>query len=426
MLIDPKLKNMALKHFGLLAVLILLYSCNPTVQTYSIIYSTDEPIGAITRQLEVTLEKSFHNVDIELIIGSGSEANLDSVASGKIDFTIVENHVPYKEGVNSILVFYPQILHIFHSKTYSPNSFEELLLDKKIFIGEPGSGSYRFMIDLIDLSGLDKSRIDITFLPFDNYDVYAGFSDVFTPSDLFGLGSFTLFSFDKVENVGKGSIVDGIALKYPKVSPYIIPKGTYGTFTDEAVVTIASNAILVCRSDMWETTVNDMIKTIFKEKQEFSKISPLVASGLFEGFDRSNLDFPLHEGARTYLDRDEPDFFERYAELFGVIFSIGIAVVSGIISLSKWQKQKKKDRIDVFYRDLMSIKKDLPKIKSSRDAIDKINQVKSSQNKAFEMLINEELIADESFRIFTELSTETINEVRQRARSLKAREEKLK
>lgn len=418
------MKNSSIKTLLPFLVLILLWSCNPTVQKYTIIYSTDEPIGEITKQLEKTLEKSFHNVDIELKIGNGSEANLDSVASGVIDFTIVENHVPYKEGVNSILVFYPQILHIFHSRSYAPETLEELLIDKKIFIGEPGSGSYRFMIDLIELSGLDKKRIEITELAFDSYDVYAGFSDVFTPSDLFGLESFTLFSFDKAENVGNGSIVDGISLKYPKVSPYVIPKGTYGSFTKEAVVTISSNAILVCRADMWETTVNDMIKTIYKERQVFSKISPLISSGLYEGFDRSNLDFPLHEGARTYLDRDEPDFFERYAELFGVLFSIVIAIVSGLISLSKWQTQKKKDRIDVFYKVLMEIKKELPNIKTSRDTLFKIKEIKDSQNKAFEMLINEELIADESFRIFTELSTETINEVKQRARLLKSREEK--
>ncbi|MFY0600968.1 MAG: hypothetical protein JXR03_14935 [Cyclobacteriaceae bacterium] len=399
-------------------------SCNPRLTKFSLIYSTDEPIGEITKQLKSVLEKSFHNVEIELHIGQGSEANLDSVASGKIDFTIVENHVPYKEGVNSILVFYPQILHIFHSKSYQPQSFQELVLDRKIFIGEPGSGSYRFMTDMIDFYGIDKSRVEITILPFDNYDVYAGFSDVLTPDDLFGLGAFTLFSFDDASNVGNGSIIDGIALKYPKVSPYVIPRGTYGDFTSKPVVTISSNAILVCRSGLWETTVNDMIKTIFKEKQTFSRISPLIASGLDEGFDRANLDFPLHEGARTYLDRDEPDFFERYAELFGVAFSIVIAIASGLISLSKWQKQKKKDRIDVFYKTLMEIKKELPKVHSSHEAFLKIKEIKDLQDKAFEMLINEELIADESFRIFTELSAETIDEVKQRARVLKTRESK--
>lgn len=396
-------------------------SCNPTTLDFTIIYSPDEPLGEITKQLEIVLERNF-NVDIILSIGEGSESNIDSVASSKIDFTIAENHVPFKEGVSSVLVLYPQILHVFHSKTYEPSSFQELVTNKKVYIGTEGSGSYRFMMDLFEFFSVDVSTVDVSTSPWDDFDVYAGFSDVLSKEDLINLSNMKLYSFDDVNKVGKGSIVDAIVLKHPLVNTYIIPEGAYGDITKMPIATISSDAVLVCRSDLWDETISDMIKTIFKEKQIFNNISPLMFKSLTENFDRSRLNFPLHNGARIFLERDEPSFFERYAEMFGVILSITIALISGIISLSKWQKQKKKDRVDVFYKVLLDIKQQLPNIKTSSEAITKIKEIKDSQNKAFEMLINEELIADESFRIFTELSSETIEEVKDRARFLKRKE----
>jgi TRAP-type uncharacterized transport system substrate-binding protein len=407
--------------FSVLIVCFLFNSCNPTKIEYTLIYSPDEPIGQISKTIEKVLEANFYNVDIVLSIGDGSVANIDSVAQGKIDFTIIENNVPFEEGVNSVLVFYPQVLHIFHSDSYSPGSFEELVQDRKIFMNTPGSGSYRFMLELFDFFNVDTSRVEITYNPFDNYDIIAGFSDILPNNFLLGLEKFKLYSFDDINSYGKGSTVEGISLKFPKVKPYIIPQSTYGSLTETPVLTITSDAVLVCRSGMRDTPINDMIRTIFREKQEFEEISPLIYAGLDEGFDRTRLSFPLHNGARTYLDRDEPGFLERYAELVGVMFSIIVAIVSALISLSRWQKQKKKDRVDVFYKVLMDIKKELPKIKTVHDGSLKVKEIQQSQNKAFEMLINEELEANESFRIFMELSKETIDEVKNRVRLIKAK-----
>ncbi len=140
-----------------------------------------------------------------------------------------------------------------------------------------------------------------------------------------------------------------------------------------------------------------------------------------ENFNQGKLNIPLHEGARTFLDRDEPSFVERYAELGGVILSLIIAAWSGLVSLTKWQAQKKKDRIDEFYEDLINIKNAITSLKNSKEVIEKIKHVKSSQNKAFELLISEELVANESFRIYMELSKETVNELRSKLKSVKSR-----
>ena len=94
-----------------------------------------------------------------------------------------------------------------------------------------------------------------------------------------------------------------------------------------------------------------------------------------------------------------------------------VALVTGLISFSKSRIQRKKDRVDVFYKELMDIKNE--SINSVDEVKMRIEQIKRSQNKAFDMLINEELSANESFRIYMELSKETITELRVKRKMIK-------
>ena len=176
---------------------------------------------------------------------------------------------------------------------------------------------------------------------------------------------------------------------------------------------------MMVRSGLGEVAVNDFTRTMLRNRQVFTTIDPLLYSGMKEDFDQAKLNIPIHEGARTFLDRDEPSFVERYAELGGVILSLIVATWSGLVSLTKWQAQKKKDRIDEFYEDLIEIKNDIPSLKEVPAVVQKIRHIQGAQNKAFELLISEELVANESFRIYMELSKETINELRSKLRALK-------
>ena len=381
-------------------------------------------MGEIARTVKEVMERN-HDVEIELIIGEGSLANLDSLSQGKADFTITESHVPFRKGIESLLPFYPQILHVFYKSEDSYDDFASVFYDKKVFIGLEGSGSYRFMNDLFDFFALDRSRFEITDNAFAN-DVFCGFTDIIKTEYLAGFEGFRLYSFDQIHKFGRGSIAEGISLKFPQVKPFVIPGMTYGNLSEEPIITLTTDVVLTAREGLPEDLIYDMTKTIFRDQQEFTAISPSIYIDLTENFDRSKLNFPLANGSRIYLDRDEPSFVERYAELGGVLFSIAIALVSALISLSKWQNQKKKDRVDIFYQDLMDIKNELPNIHDIKLGIQKINEVKSAQNKAFEMLIDEKLTADESFRIYMELSKETINEIRLRIKQVQIEHQKAK
>ncbi|WP_425389746.1 TAXI family TRAP transporter solute-binding subunit [Ekhidna sp.] len=404
----------------LVIIFLLVTSCNPTLNTFKFIYNDEGPNEEIALRMEELLESKFYNVDIQLIKGVGTNANLDSLSLGGVDIALVENYVNYQEGISSAFSVYSEVLHIFYREDIDGSSFESMMYSGPIYIGRAESPTYNMMMDLFDFYGLDPSRIEVTF-DMPQAGVIVEFTNLFTLEKLKNYEGFKLFSFDQVENIGNASIVEGIALKYPRLSPFVIPENSYWGYTMDPIVTLSVDLIMVVRSDLLEVTVNDFTKTMLRNRQVFTSIDPLLFNGLREDFNQGILNIPLHEGARTFLDRDEPSFLERYAELGGVILSIVIAIFSGIVSLTKWQAQKKKDKIDEFYEDLMNIKNAIPKINQIPTAIEYVKRVQAAQNKAFEMLIAEKLVANDSFRIYMELSKETINELRGKMRMVKAK-----
>lgn len=411
------------KIFALLIIAILVVSCNPTLTTFTFIYNDEGPNREIALRMEELLESSFYNVDIKLIEGKSTDANLDSLVSEQVDIALVENYVNYQPGLNSAFSVYSEVLHIFYREGMDGSSFESLMVSGPVYIGREESPTYNLMMDLFDFYGLDPSILEVTF-EMDKADIVVELTNLFTLQKLVSYDGFNLFSFDQVDRLGSASTVEGIALKYPRLSPFVIPQRAYWGYTQEPIVTLSVDLIMVVRSGLLEVTVNDFTKTMLRNRQVFTTIDPLLFDGLKEDFNQGILNIPLHEGARTFLDRDEPSFFERYAELGGVILSIVIAIFSGIVSLTKWQAQKKKDKIDEFYEDLMNIKNTIPKITEIPSAMAQVRRIHAAQNKAFEMLIAEKLVANDSFRIYMELSKETINELRGKMRMLKAKRER--
>ena len=124
---------------------------------------------------------------------------------------------------------YPQILHVLHKRGYNVETIDELLRNKKIYCGLPGSGTYRFVQDLMKDYGIRQS--EVTFLSdieFFKADVIFSFTDLLGNSELRDLSDYELFSFDDVNKLGRGSLAEGICTRYPHFSTFIIAKDVYG------------------------------------------------------------------------------------------------------------------------------------------------------------------------------------------------------
>ena len=166
--------------------------------------------------------------------------------------------------------------------------------------------------------------------------------------------------------------------------------------------------LLVAHRDTSERAIYNMTRTLIEQKARFAAIAPNIFSWMSEDFDPLELNFPLHSGARRYLERDEPGFLERYAESLNFIVYLAFLLLTGVVALARWQARRKKNRVDTFYARVLEIRERAQH--EPREQL--IEELGNLEKEAFGLLIAERLAADESFRIFTELLGQVRNELR--------------
>jgi TRAP-type uncharacterized transport system substrate-binding protein len=400
-----------------LLLFVLFVSCKET-PVYTIASSVEEPQNTIARLIAKIINENTSD-SIRISSGFGSLSNLDSVSKGVIDLAIVDNYITQREGVRAIYPIYPQILHVLHKKGMGAESFKDLIAGRKVFAGSKGSGSYRLLLKL--LQELNIRMNDFEMLPtsrlFDA-DVIFTFTDIIGYAELRDLEGYEFFSFDHPENLGSGTFVEGVCLRYPQLKPFVIPKNLYGEYNQKSILTLSSDAVLVCGKNLGDEFVYNLAKVLNENRQKLSAISPLLYEGLRDDVDLQRLSFPVHQGARNFFERNEPTFIERYAELGGVIFSVFVALGSGLYTLNRIREQKKKDHIDEYYDKLMKMRKKVAYIHTRKDANALIDRVKDIQEITLQLVIEEKLLANESFSIFLTLTQIVLQEIKERCSSL--------
>ncbi len=379
-------------------------------------------------------------VEFELLTGEhlGSFVNCKMLWKGEVDFAIASNDTRLTEffeeeeeasiadsKIRTVLPLYPEILFVVYDGSLYPKSFEDLVVGKRIGVGPENSGTSKMFKFVLEKFGIDSSRYVFVHTPWlenvvsDSIDIsvtLAGFNTV-TVTGMMATGWPKIFSFGTVEQLGKGSPIEGFNINYPSAKPYVIPMNTYGSSPKEPVVTLAIDSVLLCRKDINEYTIFNIVEEIYKQKNILAEIDPLL-SGLNENFDRNSMSFPLHPGTLMYLNRNRPSFFERYAEMIGVVFSIAIALFGGLVSLFRWRKSVKKTRIDEQYEEVLDVEKNLDNFNTLESCTAAIENLTAIKKHAFELLIKEKLAANESFDIFLTLVDNLVERIERRMSKL--------
>lgn len=399
--------------FRFLLVFLAIASCTSQKESYTILGNIEEPQNEIAVTIASILN---HHLDDSLGVtrGLGSMANLDSLEQGRADFAIVDNYSRYSDRIATVIPLYPQVLHILYRHEKHPSSLQELFKLGKIFAGTPESGTYRFVHELMSDLGVDPNSC--TFVDVYNFfeaDLIFSFTDLLNLEELRDLAGYRLFSIDDVAKLGQGSIVEGICARHPQFEPYIISRDQYGSFTENAILTLKVDAVLVCRSSIDPKFIYRVVKTLAENSQELKRINPLLHK--FSGeFDPSTQNFAIHQGTRDFLDRYEPSIFERYAELIGVVVTILVALASSLYTIAQWQRKSKKNKIDVYYHKLIAIRKHVQESTSYQNLDELKAQLQAMQEETVDLVTREKLFADESFLIYLNLSKIVEDEIRLR------------
>ena len=402
----------------LIAVVLLLGGCTEQSNTFRLL----DPAQKIDREMAAQLvavfeQNSPHRIEI-VPLPAGYDTALDALEAGVADLAFASNVQPYREGITTVMPLYPTVLHIVYRKDRPADSAEILLRGATVNAGPPGSASRRLLAGILD--GLELREDDVTFaessaeLP----DVSVLYLPV-SPESIEGAlqeagvaDEYRFLSLGAVEDIGTGSLVDRAVLVNPRLSPFVIPVGTYGDIPREPVLTLAVDKLLVATPGMEAAVVYDLIGEIRRLQPALAATHPLSFRDLTREFDASGSTFVLHPGAQAFTHRDEPTFYERYSGVAEVLVTLVIGIISGGYAVIQIYNRRRKNRIDGFYRDVMAIRDSISERSSAAERAAAVERVRALQNEAFEMLMREKLAADESFRIFVTLSNDIVAQLK--------------
>ena len=405
--------------FLLVAVILgLLTSCSQQRQEFRLLVPAlpfDQEIAA--ELVEVFEQNSTHRITL-VPVPDSVETALDAIEAGYADLAFASNAQPYRQGVTAVMPLYPTVLHIFYRRGRDTSDPRLLLQGARVFAGPVGSSSRQLMTMI--LKGLEMTEAEVSFtnaadelpdvivlyLPISPDRINARLEEIGA------VGEYQLLSFGTPDEIGTGSPIDRTVLLNPRLSPFVIPIGTYGDMTPEPVVTLAVDKLLVASTDLADAAVYDLINEILRLQPALAATRPMLFQHLSDGFDASNSTFVLHPGAQAFTQRHAPNFYERYSGVAEVLVTLVIGVISGAFAIAQIYQRRRKNRIDVFYTDVIALRDSITGSSSADDRIAAVEKVRALQNSAFGMLVDEKLAADESFRIFITLSNDIIAEFR--------------
>lgn len=406
------------------AALAGIASCGEVRHEYRLAMPSLQLDREVAEQLvEVFAQHSEHQISLVTLVDPDMTA-LEAVESGIADLALASNSQPYRQGITTVMPLYPTVLHVLYKHDRSADDVQKLLDGASIYAGPVGSASRQLMLAVLrgyKLGAADVKLVDeptglpdivLLYLPISPTDI----DEYLQANDAIGL--YKMLSLGTVGELGKGSRIDTTLLLYPRLKPFLIPVDTYGALTPEPVVTLSVDKMLVAAPRLKAAVVYDLIEELRRLQPALEARKPLLFRHLSDDFSASDSTFVLHQGAQAFINRDEPEFFERYSGVAEVLVTLLIGLISGSYALVKIYNRRRKNRIDEFYAGVMAVRDSAleNKNQAARDAA--VADVRRLQNKAFAMLIDEKLAADESFRIFITLSNDVIAELGGAANSI--------
>ena len=364
----------------------------------------------------VELVRKESGLQINLVpLPEGTTSALDALEAGHGDIAFAPNTGRFRDGVSTIIPLYPSVLHIVTKKDRPANSLEELLRGATVYAGPQDSITRALTSEIID--GLEFAPGEITFASdrdgvFDVIVIYAPIDRDRVMNDP-GLKNVKWFSFGSPEDIGNGSMVDLAVLINPRLRPFVIPINTFGAVTPEPVVTVAVDNLLVARAGLADSIVYDIYAEILRIRPALFGDRPELYQPLDERIDEANFLYSLHPGALAFIKRDEPSMIERYSGVAEVVATLMVALVSGLIAIVKIYRIRRKNRLDEFLVQVIDIRNSLKPDSSADERAAAMASIRTLQDRAFELLVDEKLAADDSFRIFTELSNNTIDRIQE-------------
>lgn len=370
----------------------------------------EEPAAEMSKILAEVLQVEF---DVNTRQFADHQMLYEALVAEQIDIAIVEQHDLPDDNLNAIGYLYPSVLHVLTRQCDAPKSILDVVSSGTIYPGPVGSAGHRLLTELAQeevIPPLDE--LQVLDSPFgQDPDVLMVFGGILSADALGRLGDYCIASLGASEKLGTGTWVEGLAYRYPRLRPFVIPAGLYPGFNDGPVLTLAIPSILVVNNTLSDASAYRVAELLEQFKNRFIDVYPLAANNISNERLATSGNIPMHPGAQRFVNRDEPTFLERYAELLAFVVTLIVALTSAGVWAMRVRGQSKKDRLDRYYARLVEVRELLSDGVVEASVVDEIVQL---QNEVTGLVVDERVSADAALVAFYALSNQILLEARLR------------
>lgn len=388
----------------------LLFSCNGDYDLTLLVADKDKIL--MEQIVEDINTHSEFNIKV-IVEDSLTEVKaIESVLNQKYDITPVDNTLDYrksKKKIRTILPLFHEFMVVLSRHELTRSQIDSLLKKGDYLIltkEEEELDVYQRMMPKYNNDSTLNYRIEDHFNLEEDLNIHELLL-FFTGRENYELGQLLfddkafIYSLDEIELKGNGSFIEGFCRDYKKTTPYVLSRDAFGIVLDEPIYTISVHELLVTTSSMPNQVVYDLIKAI--HGHHIIKIFDSSNNYSFEvNHEDINLSFPFHSGTINYMNREKPSFVERYATTMSFVLSFIVLIGGFVATLRAAFKRRKKDRMDLYYKELLLIKENNADMTKAQ----KQEQLDALQKKVFDLLIREKLSANNEFLIFMRLWSE--------------------
>lgn len=297
----------------------------------------------------------------------GSLARVNAMLEERTDFALIQNdlHLPdsIAAEIRTVTPLYPQVLFILFDSSITAKNLPDLVHGRRIGVGPRHSGVQGFVKNMLHEFHVDTNQCRFIYTSYDknkigdSIDVSCALTGFNNPSITQQIDEkrAQIWSFDPVEQLGHGASTEGFCMKYPYAMPYILPVRLYRDYPDKPLLTLAVSNVLVTRTSTDPVIVYDVVKQLKDHREALMNRNILFAGLPLVESNMATSRYPMHEGARMYQERDRPTFFERYAEVLGLIVTIFTVLASalfGIIQLKSLRSDRRREKYHFKLYDL--------------------------------------------------------------------------
>lgn len=395
----------------LVFVLAILSACTQDPETLRLV-TPRQPYDKIIADELVRVFADNPRIRLTLVphIDMG-ESSLQALLENKGDLALVSNGEDFVTGVETVIPFYPTVLHIAYRDDLKPESRRDLLIGTTVFAGPPGSPSREMMEKTVHRLGIPVNDVHFVESLSPKPDVVVVFAPIMIDLMEGYTEDYRLFSIGSVEQLGHGSLAESLSLLNPHFQPFVLPTDLYPKVVSKPVVTVGVDKLLVTRKEIPQAVIYDLISEILRLKPALSAMQPSLFHKLSGDFDAGSSTFVIHPGSQAYIERDAPSIYERYSGVAEVIVTLFFSLASALYAGLRIYKIRRKNRIDTFYKKAMAIRKSVSADSATELRANAIAEIRQLQETAFDQLVDEKLAADESFRIFITLCHDVIAEL---------------